>query len=56
MNSTEGIETRMARIVTNLLAMEPIGSAEFVRARLARRSVCAKAGEIRVVAPDNSDF
>ena len=56
MKSAEGIETRMARMVTNLIRLEAIGSGQFVRVRLPRRSVCAKAGEIRFVAPDNSDF
>jgi hypothetical protein len=49
--ATELFETRITRMVTNLLTMESIGSGQFVRARLARRSLCAKAGEIRVVAP-----
>src|SRR5437016_8019030 len=47
----ELFETRITRMVTNLLTAESIGLGQFVRARLARRSLCAKAGEIRVVAP-----
>jgi len=31
--------------------MESIGAGQFVPARLARRTLCAKAGEIRGVAP-----
>ena len=46
-----GFETRITRMVTNLLAIKSIGLGQFVRARLAHRSLCAKAGEIRVVAP-----
>src|SRR6266516_2517025 len=45
------IETRITRMVTNLLTLELIGVGQFMRARLARRSLCAKAVEIRVVAP-----
>jgi hypothetical protein len=41
----------MARMVTNLIRLESIGLGQFVRVRLARRSLCAKADEIRVVAP-----
>jgi len=46
-------------MVTNLVTFESIGLGQFVRVRLARpparerfrSSLCAKAGEIRVVAP-----
>jgi len=46
----------MARMVTNLIRLEAIGSGQFVRVRLPRRSLCAQAGEIGVVPPDNPDF
>jgi len=45
-------ETQITRMVTNLMAANSIGFGQFVRVRLARRSLCAKAGGIRVAAPD----
>ena len=43
-------------MITNLATTGSIGLGQFARVRLARRSLCAKAGEIRVAAADNSGF